>query len=81
MRVGCLIGNMRDMNQAINVGDTVTIKGGWSHDNIFAGEWGVVKMIEDGVYHVGLYGGDHAPIFRRNELKKDKVNYITRQPQ
>lgn len=55
---------------AINVGDTVEIKGEWSHDNIFAGEWGVVKMIKGGVYHVGLYGGDHAPIFNRRELKR-----------
>ena len=55
---------------AIKVGDTVEIKGEWFHDNIFAGEWGVVKVVRGGVYHVGLYDGDHAPIFHRKELKK-----------
>lgn len=68
-------------SRTLNIGDTVRIKGPWNHDNIFAGEWGVVRLIKGGQYHVGIAGGDPAPVFGRRELLKDKVNYITKLPQ
>lgn len=53
--------------KAFKVGDYVQIV----EDNFHAGDWGIIRYInkEDGEYHVGMFGGEMAPVFYRNELK------------
>lgn len=38
-------------------------------DEIQTGDWGIVKMFDDDVYHVGMFGGDDVHIFDRDQLK------------
>ena len=48
----------------ILVGDTVTVKTDW-----MKGNWGIVKMVDDGWYHVAMFGGDECMVFARDEIK------------
>ena len=52
----------------VSKGDRVTILQGDEK-----GSWGIVQLVQDGEYHVGIAGGNDSRIFERCEIRKSRV--------